>query len=195
MFPRKPKSPHIWRRPAWAVIAVVLLAGAAFALLQTQATLTGNSVQTDSAGLLISRDGIHFSDSAPGYAFAHIIPGFRPSQEEHLAFQNTGSAPLSLGLRMAGMPENTDGIDLTKAAVILTPSATGVPQRFTLQSLVDTMAGLPIDGLGQLQPGSTADCDIQIALDADAVNGSGAALSGLDFTFTGVPADTAPATP
>lgn len=180
-----------WKK--WVGAAAVLafaVGGVAFALLQSQANLTGNSIQTDSAGLLISRDTNIYSISTNGYAFTHIIPGFQASQAEPMFLENNGSSPLALKLSAAKPPTNSDNVDLNKVKVVLTPrdnvtSQAGAPESFPLQSLIDNPGGMPITNPTTLAPSEHQRFDIQISMDADAVNGSTAALSNLDLTFTG----------
>jgi hypothetical protein len=174
-----------------AALLTLAIGGLAFALLQSEAKLTGNTVQTDSAGLLISRDNIIYGGSTNGYAFTHVIPGSQPSQAERLFLQNTGSAALDIKLRTTSPPSNPDNIDLSKVKVILTPydmstNHPGASQSFSLQELLDSSTGVPINSPSALSPQGHERFDIQIAMDGDAVNGSGTALSNLDFTFTGV---------
>lgn len=181
-----------WKK-LWIATGVVVLSagGLAFALLQSHADLTGNSIQTDSAGLLISKDTNIYSISANGYAFTHVIPGYQASQAEPIFLENTGSAPLALRLKAANPPTNADNMDLSKVKVVLTPraagtNAPGTPQSFPLQSLIDSPEGMPIDSPAALAPSDHQRFDIQMSMDADAVNGSSAALSNLDLTFNGV---------
>jgi len=181
-----------WKRlVAGAAVLALAVGGVAFALLQSSADLTGNSIQTDSAGLFISKDTAIYSVSANGYAFTHVVPGFQPSQAEPVFLENTGSASLALKLSAAKPPTNPDNIDLSKVKVVLTPrdattNAPGASQSFPLQSLIDTPSGMPIDGPAALTPSGHQRFDIQIAMDADAANGTSAALSNLDLKFTGV---------
>lgn len=185
------------RRPSVAVAAALMVAagGVAFALLQSQAKLTGNTIQTDSAGLYISQNDTGYSPSVSGYTFAHIIPGSRASQTEHFLLKNTGSAPLALRLSVPSAPGNPGGADLGKVNVVITPYDTGTfmpgtPQSFSLQSLIDADAagGLSVDYPAALDPGSKEEFNIQVSMDSDAVSGSGATLSNLDLAFTGVAA-------
>ncbi len=194
MIRHKFKDIKMWRPSAGTAVALLIVAGAvAFALLQSQVQLGGNSIQTDSAGLLISRDGSSYSSSATGYAFVHIIPGSKPSQTEHFMLQNTGSAPLAINLGMPSAPDNPNDLDLGKVSVIITPHGVGAmpgsPQSFTLQSLMDAADGVAVDGPA-LDFGTTEEFDIQVAMDPDAVSGEGVALSGLNLTFTGVAVST-----
>jgi hypothetical protein len=181
------------RRPSLltALAIVLTTGGVAFALLQSRTTLTGNSIQTATTGLLISRNDTNYSNTAAGYAFTGIIPGSRASQTEHFMLKNTGSSPLALKLGVAAAPDNPAGVDLAKVHVILTPYSLdtympGTPQDFTLQSLIDSGEdGLPIDYPSPLAVGTKEEFNVQVDMDADAVDGSGASLSQLDLALTG----------
>ena len=187
---------HKWKKLGLGASVLALAAGGvAFALLQSHADLTGNSVQTDSAGLLISKDTNIYSTTTSGYSFTGIVPGFQASQAKPLFLENTGSAPLALKLSAANPPTNSDDMDLSKVKVVLTPrdattNAPGAAQSFPLQSLIDNPGGMPIDSPVALAPSDHQRYDIQVSMDADAVNGSSAALSNLDLTFSGVATST-----
>jgi hypothetical protein len=193
MFRRRFKNIKALRPSAGTVAALLIVAGGmAFALLQSQARLTGNSIHTASAGLVISQNDTNYGPNTTGYDFSGVIPGSQASQTEHLFLKNTGSAPLSFRLASTGIASNPSGADLDKVHVILTPYQTGTSmpgtqQSFSLQSLIDADAagGLAVDYPSSLAPGSKEEFNIQIAMDADAISGSGAALSGIDLGFTG----------
>ncbi len=189
--PRRPGKPSLS-----TVLAILLVTGGvAFALLQSRVTLTGNSVTTDTAGLLISANDADYSDASAGFDFSGIIPGSQASQTEHLTLKNTGSVPLAIRLGVSGTPSNPYGVDLSKVHVILTPYdiATYLPATpldFTLQSLIDAGDAGEAVSYPSVLPVSIKDVyDVQIAMDADAVNGPDASLNNIDLTFTGTAAD------
>lgn len=182
-----------YKKTVGLVMASLLLAGGvAFALLQSQAKLTGNSISTQSAGLYISQNDTNYGTTTAGYSFANIIPGSQPSQTEHFMLKNTGSSPLALKIGVTSTPANPSNVDLAKVHVILTPYSTvtympGTPLNYTLQSLIDAGSdGVPVDYPSPLAVSSKEEFNIQIAMDADAVNGTNAALSNIDLGFTGV---------
>ena len=193
MIRRRFKNIKVFRPSIGTVAALLIVAGGvAFALLQSQAKLTGNSIHTASAGLAISQNDSNYGPNTTGYDFFGIIPGSQVSQTEHFLLKNTGSAPLSLKAAASGTPSNPSGADLDKVHVILTPYQTGTsmpgtPQSFSLQSLIDADAagGLAVDYPSSLAPGSKEEFNIQVSMDADAVSGSSAALSNIDLEFTG----------
>ncbi len=194
MFRRRSKNIKAWKPSVGTVAALLIVAGGvAFALLQSQAKLTGNSIHTASTGLAISQNDTNYGTSTTGYDFSGIIPGSQASQTEHFLLKNTGSAPLKLKVAVTGAPSNPSSIDLGKVTVIITPYSTatfmpGTPQSFPLQSLIDADAygGLSVDYPSSLAPGSKEEFNIQVSMDADSVSGSSAALSGIDLGFTGV---------
>src|SRR4051794_29403763 len=104
--------------------AVIITGGVAFAMLQSQTKLTGNSIQTESTGLVISQNDSNYGTTATGYSFAGIIPGVRPSQTEHFVLKNIGSSPLALKINNTSVPVNPSNVDLSKVNVILTPYST-----------------------------------------------------------------------
>lgn len=184
------------QRPSLITMLAMLLltGGVAFALLQSQATLTGNSIQTQTAGLVISQNDTNYGPTTAGYDFSGIIPGSQASQTEHFMLKNTGSSSLALKLGVADVPDNPSGADLSKVHVILTPYSTdtflpGTPQDFTLQSLIDAGdAGSAVDYPDSLSAGAKEEFNVQMSMDADAVDGSGASLSNLDLALTGTAA-------
>jgi hypothetical protein len=186
---------RIQKRSAGLIAAVMIIAGGvAFAMLQSQAKLAGNSVQTESAGLLISDTDSNYTDIERGFAFAHIIPGAQASQTEHFLLKNTGSAALALKLGATSLPVNPGNVDLSKVNIILTPYnenfMPGASQTFTLQSLIDgnTGGGLAVSYPAKLTAGAKEEFNIQVSMDGDAASGSSASLSNIDLGFTGVAA-------
>lgn len=193
MFRRRFKNIKAFRPSIGTVAALLIVAGGvAFALLQSQAKLTGNAIHTASAGLAISQNDTNYGPYTTGYDFSGIIPGSQASQTEHFLLKNTGSAPLKLKVAAAGTLSNPSNIELNKVSVLLTPYNNttfmpGTPQSFPLQSLIDSDAagGLSVDYPGTLNPGSKEEFNIQISMDADAAAGSSATLSNIDLEFTG----------
>lgn len=189
MFRQKIKK---LKKPLAGMTAVLAVGSVAFALLQSQATLTGNSISTGTANLLISQNDTNYGQTTSGYAFTGIIPGSQPSQTEHFMLKNVGDASLSLKLSLASPPSNPDDADLDKVHVILTPYSTttfmpGTPQTFSLQSLLTAGApGVAVDYPDPLSAGSKEEFNVQMDMDGDAVNGHSASLSGIDLALTGV---------
>jgi len=169
----------------------LLITGIAYAALQSQAKLTSNTIATATANLLLSTDGTTYSSSLSGFNFDSIVPGGAavPQSGYSLWLKNGGGTALALKLSVSGTPSNPANADLNKVNVILTPISSGTPQSFTLQSLITSnpTGGTVITVPAQLFPGNTAIFTIKASMDSDAITGSGASLSNIDFAFTGVP--------
>ena len=189
----KPESKFLPIIRAVGIVAAVMIvvSGVTFATLQSQQVkLTGNTIQTATANLQISPDGIIYSGSQQGFAFSNLVPGGQamPLSGYSLYLKNAGGTPLALKLALSSVPTNTDNVDLTKVHVILTPADGGSVQNFTLQSLVDASStgGQSILVPGELMPSASEQYKLQISMESDAVNGPSATIGNLDFSFSGV---------
>jgi hypothetical protein len=172
-----------------AVAVVVVVSGVAFAVLQSQQdVLAGNTIETATASLQLSTDGITYGNSHAGFDFNGLIPGgsAQPAGGYTVYLKNSGNAPLALKLAVSSTPSNPANVDLNKVNVILTP-VSGTPQSFTLQSLVsaNTSGGAAITSPAELFVGNTTHFTIQASMAADAISGSGATLGSIDFAFSG----------
>jgi len=169
----------------------ILVSGVTYAALQSQQTkLTGNTIQTATANLQISQDGTAYAASQGGFAFTNLVPGgpALPVAGYSFFLKNAGGAPLTLKLAVSSTPSNVQSVDLTKVHVILTAIGASLTQNFTLQSLIDAAptGGLAINLPASMLPSSTQPFAVAVSMDSDAVNGSSASISNLDFSFTGV---------
>lgn len=177
------------------VSVAVLVTGVTFAALQSQqAVLSGNTIQTASAGLLIgtaSPTSTAYSNSHSGFTFANIIPGgpAQPTNGNTFYLKNSGTATLSLKLSVGSTPTNTSNVDLSKVTIQITRSDTGTTQTATLQSLID---GYPSNGLAltdNLAPASTGVAyTLSVSMSSDAFTGSSASIGAIDFVFSGTAA-------
>lgn len=187
---KKAKRRTLLKVSGIAAAVIMGIGGVAFAVLQSQqAKLTGNSIQTATANIQISPDGVNYANTVPGFAFGAIVPGGQamPSSGYPVYVKNIGSTPLSLKLGVSSVPANIDNVDLTKVHVILAPIGGGSIQNFTLQSLVATAStdGQLILSPAQLLPGLVVQYKLQIAMDSDAISGPGATINNVDFSFSG----------
>jgi len=170
----------------------VLVTGVTFASLQSQqAVLTGNSIQTATAGLLIgtaSATSTAFSSSHSGFSFTNVVPGGPAMPEAGNTFylKNNGTATLSLKLSVGTTPTNTSSVDLSKVNVNVTRTDTNTTQTASLQSLLD---GYPASGLTLTDPLAPASTGVQytisVSMAADAFTGSSASIGAIDFVFSG----------
>lgn len=178
---------------AMAVIAAVtiVVSGVTYAALQSQQDkLTGNTIETSTANLLISTDGTHFSNTEPGFDFNNIIPGASavPTTGAPFYLENTGGTPLGVKLAVSTIPANPNNIDLNQVNVIVTTVGSSGPlQTFTLQSLIDAYAtgGLSIAG-SNVGNNNSVEFKLQVGMNSSAVSGSSASLSNIDFALSGV---------
>ena len=174
-----------------STLIVLLGSGVGYAVLKSQQNaLTGNTISTASASLQISRDGTSYNYLLPGFDFTDIVPGGSPmpiaGQSFHL--KNNGATPLALKLSIKTTPQNPDGADLSKVNVLLTTVGSGTgAQSFSLQNLISSngSGGLDITGVN-LAPGEARQYKFQVSMAADAINGSSANLSNIDFAFVGI---------
>lgn len=187
---------RIWRGlPLLRAISVLSAVGiitttATFAALQsTGNALTGNSIETATANLLLSNDGTTYASSVPGFDFSGIIPGPTPQGNHTITLKNVGTTNVSLLLGVPTQP-TLDGItDLSHVSVVVTQLGTGgvtyTPQTIKLS---DLLAGNVAIGKIILFKGSTMSFSLQVMIDSGAVPaGAAASISNLDLVFTGLP--------
>jgi hypothetical protein len=184
------KVKGVGRAASVAAAVLVVAGGVTFAALQSQQIkLTGNTIQTATANLLISTDGTNYAAAQPGFTFNDLIPGGRamPQSGYNIYLRNGGSTPLALKLAITNAPSNPDNVDLSKVMIIFTPVNGGLPESFSLQDLVTAgNGGLALSAPATLFAGNRAQFTMQASMATDAVSGSSASLGNIDFTFTGV---------
>jgi len=182
---------HLTRRQLAALIAACTIAigSVAYAGLQSQDKLTGNTIETATANLQISSDGTTFATSQTGYDFNNLIPGgsATPQNGYLITLRNSGGTPLALKLAVSSVPSNLNAVDLGKVNVLLTTVTSNLTQTFTLQALIDAQAtgGIAITTPSQLAAGNTYQYKLQVSMASDAIVGSSASLGNIDFAFTG----------
>lgn len=187
----QPKRLATLARLISAITAIlVLIGGVTYASLQSQQIkLTGNTIQTTTANLQISPDGASYATSQTGFTFSNIVPGGQAMPQTGYTFylKNSGGTPLALTLSIPTLIANTDNIDLDKVHVILTPKSGGQSQDFTLSSLTTDVNpnGVSITSPSLLPAGASQQYSLQVSMDADAVSGTSATLSNIDFAFRG----------
>ncbi len=184
-------------RKAWKLLpltrAIIVLSAvgvattlATFAALQSSGNaLTGNTIQTATATLKISKDGTNWSDtSLPGYTIDGIVPGGSFQEGGVVYLKNVGTAPVALQLTVPTPPTVTGVVELSKVLVGLKVVGMSTVQTFPLSDLLAgnvAITGTPLAVNGVIS------YHVQASMTADAVNGSSATISGLDLSFSGVP--------
>ena len=171
---------------------IVMASGVTYAALQSQQIkLTGNTIETATANLVVSTDGQFFASSKTGFAFNNLIPGGSPSPWDGYSMwlKNSGGTPLTLKLAVSSVPTNPNNVDLTKVNIILTPigANAGAPQTFNLESLISSnlTGGLALTSPVQLFVGNTQQFTIKASMAIDAITSTSASLGNIDFAFTG----------
>lgn len=88
---------------------MALVTSVTFAALQSQATLTNNTISTATAGLKLW-DGTAFSSTAPGFTVTGLVPGDW-SDDYPVYFQNDGEGPLYLTASVPEQPALPEGME------------------------------------------------------------------------------------
>jgi hypothetical protein len=176
----------------------VLGVGVTYASLSTTATLTGNSVTSATAALLVDgSDG----DTTPtaseaGFSFANIIPGADFGTGETFTLQNDGTTDLKVTVySTAGTATGVLNPNKVYFKFTSTTDATKTAT-YTLTQMKTSFNGLPgLSEVGASLPkddDTTAGVDeglaafkVQVKMDEDAVSSGSASLSNFDFVFTG----------
>jgi predicted ribosomally synthesized peptide with SipW-like signal peptide len=177
-------------RATMVMAAVVVLAGGVtFAALQSQATLTNNTIASGTANLQVDNtdDGTNpLGATDLGYAFMGVIPGGAGSNTGNFSLKNNGTAALTLKAGLTAAPVWTvlpsGTVDNTKVHVLI--GRNGAPAQDILLSDLVAPAGVTLTG-GNLAAGITDVFTVQVKMDADAFTGTGASSANFQFVFTG----------
>ena len=168
-----------------------LVTGVTYAALQSQQSkFTGSTIQTATANLLVSQDGVNFSNSQAGFTFANVIPGgsLAPANGYSIILKNAGGTALALKLAVSSTPTNLDNVDLTKVFVNLASTNNGPIMSIPLQALIDSQAtgGYAITNPAVLFAGNTHQYILQVSMAKDAFAGPSATIGAIDLSFSGV---------
>ncbi len=167
----------------------VLATGVTFAALQSQQiALTGNTLQTATAGLQIGTSAASFATSRAGFAFRDVIPGgpAAPTVGNDFYLKNSGSAALTIKAAVSSTPVNSGNVNLSKVYVVFTRIDANTPQKIALSTLVSGYAtgGTPLTET-LAGNGAVAQYKMQVAMDSDAFTGTDTNITGIDVVFTG----------
>jgi hypothetical protein len=168
----------------------VITTAATFAALQSQqAVLAGNTINSATASLLVSNDGIAFNNSKPGFNFSGVVPGGPPvpAAGNSVYLRNSGSSNLSLKIAVSSTPSNLNNVDLTKVFIEITRSDNSFNQTYSLKSLIDSFAsGGTLMG-DTVNAGVTGQYLLRASMSIDAFsNSNGVTISGVDLVFIGL---------
>ncbi|MDB5164492.1 MAG: hypothetical protein JWL89_118 [Candidatus Saccharibacteria bacterium] len=197
---KKPKKLRPVRRTTAVLLACMLIVGgvAFAALISLQNKVTGNTIETATANIQISRDsGTTYASTVNGFDFPNLYPGgpaYPSGNGYFILIKNTGTVPLGLKFGVSSSPTNLSGIDLSKVNVtVVFMGLDGLftvnpSQTFNLAELVsaNTSGGVTLNLPTPLTVGGYQRFGIQVSLAADAVVGSNASIGNIDFAFAGV---------
>jgi hypothetical protein len=164
-----------------------LVTGVTFAALQSQATLTDNTIASGTAGLLINNteNGGDEGATDTGFLFAGVVPGGSASDSHTFTLHNTGTTPMTIKVGMPALPTWTvtpsGTVDNTKVAVNINCTGPTLALADTVQNIWFSNSTMS----GTLAPNETAVCSANITMDAAAFTGEKATANNFDLTFTG----------
>jgi len=178
-------------RSLLVILAVgVATTGISFAALQgTPVSLTGNTINTGTVDLRISKDGITFTTpSMAGFSFDGVVPGGAavPAAGNTVYLKNNGNVNIALKAGISTTPLNNSGVDLTKTHLIFTRTDDGgVPVTISVKALIDSYAGGGTNLNDAIAAGTTATYSLKASMDADAYSGASASISNITLVFSG----------
>lgn len=172
----------------------ILVTSITYAALQSQATLTNNTIASATALLEVDNTddaGSGFGGTDVGYAFTGIIPGGAGSNVGNFQLKNSSDTgvDMSVSVQVPTLPTWTvlpsGTVDDSKVTVDISCSDTDA----IVYGVSDTLANInaaPVELTGDtLAAGDTATCTVSVSMDADAFSGTSASSDNFDFEFTG----------
>jgi hypothetical protein len=189
MYKKKRVSPLLRATGIIGVVAA-LVTGVTYAALQSQATLTDNTISSGTASLLINNTENATAEGATdtGFNFTGVIPGGASSNSHNFTLHNTGTTPLKINVGMPALPTWTvtpsGSVDNTKVTLNITCTGPSLTLNTTVQTAWFSTAPMT----GTLGAGETASCTANVSMDAAAFTGSNAASSNFNLIFTGTAA-------
>jgi len=181
---------------AVGIIGVVagLVTAVTFAALQSQATLTSNTIASATAQLAVSStSGCSavtgtFGQTETGFAFTGLVPGGTDSGAKTFCLQNTGTDNMSVNVKIPVFPTwtVTPPGTVDNSQVNLAFTCTGAGGTFAVTDNVNDI-GLNTANLsgGTLNAGTTDTCTVTASMTSSAFTGESASSTTFDLTFTG----------
>lgn len=170
---------------------MALVTGVTYAALQSQATLTDNTISSATADLQIDNmenNGTNpqaFSDTDTGFAFTGVVPGGSASNSHSFQLKNNGTTPMTIKVGMPALPtwvvSPSGTVDNSK--VMLNITCTG--PTLTYNDFVQTIWSTGSSMSGTLGAGEVTACTTNVTMDSDAFTGESAASSTFNLIFTG----------
>ncbi|HTE21438.1 MAG TPA: hypothetical protein VK674_00165 [Candidatus Limnocylindria bacterium] len=172
----------------------VLVGGVTFAALQSEATLTNNTLSAPDSSLLIW-DGAVFAATAPGFAVEDLVPGDW-TEENFFYFQNDSDANLDVKAA-ASAPTTLEGITAEDVKVRFTSYAPECEGANTVETtlaelaLVDGDVELPCNSLSEDATGNggveetEGNYSVSYKILPEDVTDDDVNVGSFDYTFTG----------
>jgi hypothetical protein len=179
---------------AVGVIAAVavLVTGITFAALQSQATLTNNTIASATADLQVDNTDSTtsgFGSTDVGYAFTGVVPGGADSNVGNFQLKNNGTANMSVAVQVPTLPTwtvNPAGPVVAADVDVIIACVGSVSGTFGVTTDLAAINTAPVAlTAGNLNAGDTTACTVKISMDATAFSGSSASSTNFDFVFTG----------
>lgn len=179
----------------------ILVGGVTFAALQSQATLTDNTIASANADLKLW-DGDSFESEAPGFTVTGLVPG-EGSGPNLFYFQNAGETDLNISAHVPVAPEEPQGgygfsgwenLDVTFKN--LSDDCAEGPVETDMGALLAGDVELPCNPLsegatGNNQPGAEGtegNYSVEFDIHPEAVTGDHAGVGSFDIVFSGAAA-------
>lgn len=181
-----PKNKAIVARAVGVIGATTILAtGVTWAALSSTATLSGNTINSATAGLLVQTNG-EFGQTATGFAFNDVVPGAGYGDAKLFNLRNSGSADLDVSV-YATSGATSAPIDKSKVYFkFVNTTDENQVKEYTLQELQDMYNKVPGEfGDDNLAVNETDEFSVAVKMDNDAVNGSSASVGSFNLVFTG----------
>ncbi len=172
-----------------AVMAIAT--GATFAAMQSQATLSDNTISSATAELQVKSAGEDFAASDAGFDFTNLVPGAAYGTAQNFSLKNNGTVDLNVQVYAETVAATGTGVlDKSKVMVKFTNVSAGESWEYSLAQLESVVRNVPGASTGftdvSLAGAETDDFQVQVKLDAGAITGSGpVSVNDFDFVFLG----------
>ena len=189
-------NPLVRASVVFAIVAA-LVAGVTYASLQSQATLTNNTIASATALLEVKSTG-SFAAQDAGFAFTGVVPGGPavPALGNDFQLRNSGDVDLDIAASIPSAPTFTVSpsgtVDTSRVDLVL--DCTAGANTFSLTTDIDALVAAHGSGGVAMTPDAlpfsgtnVADCTAKVQMDSDAFTGSSASSTNFNIVFTGTP--------
>jgi len=172
-------------------VTAAMVTGVTFAALNSQATLTDNTISTATAGLEVGLAADNLSATEDGFDVTGLVPGTGVDQDFYL--RNIGDTPLDVTVNVPNLPGAPEGgygfTGFDNLTVKLTSEACDAVVTTNMQALHDGQVALPCNALEEAGEANTpTKYTAHIDINPDVVTGSHAGVGNFNLVFTGTAA-------